>query len=89
MENVRDQGEKINENKNKNKNKQILFLKKRYSYNTGSPPPATSQNDVLKFLSHNNMVIPAVKTGNENNNKKAVMNNRGQRIQKFSEENSS
>lgn len=39
----------------------------------GSPPPATSKNEVLKFLSNNNIVTPADNTGNDNNNKKAVM----------------
>lgn len=43
------------------------------SYKIGSPPPATSKNEVLKFLSNNNIVIPADNTGNDNNNKNAVM----------------
>jgi hypothetical protein len=32
-----------------------------------------SKNDVLKFLSVNNIVIAPANTGNDNNNKKAVM----------------
>jgi hypothetical protein len=43
-------------------------------YKTGSPPPFGSKNDVLKFLSVNNIVIHPPKTGNDNSNKKAVMN---------------
>ena len=38
-------------------------------YNIGSPPPAGSKNEVLKFLSNNNNVTPADNTGNDNNNK--------------------
>ena len=33
-------------------------IEKRCWYNIGSPPPATSKNDVLKFLSVNTIVIP-------------------------------
>ena len=40
----------------------------------GSPPPAGSKNEVLKFLSVNNIVIAPANTGNDNNNKKAVIN---------------
>ena len=40
----------------------------------GSPPPSLSKKLVLKFLSVNNIVIPPAKTGNDNNNKKAVIN---------------
>jgi hypothetical protein len=39
----------------------------------GSPPPAVSKNDVLKFLSVKTIVIPPAKTGNDNNNNTAVM----------------
>jgi len=43
-------------------------------YNIGSPPPAGSKKLVLKFLSVNNIVIPPANTGNDNNNKIAVIN---------------
>lgn len=49
------------------------FYENKCWYKTGSPPPATSKNEVLKFLSINNIVTPADNTGNDNNNKKAVM----------------
>lgn len=39
----------------------------------GSPPPADSKNDVLKFLSVNNIVIPPANTGKDNNNNTAVI----------------
>ncbi|GBV26961.1 hypothetical protein M6K071_2556 [Staphylococcus aureus] len=39
----------------------------------GSPPPATSKNDVLKFLSVKIIVIPPANTGNDNNNNTAVI----------------
>jgi len=39
----------------------------------GSPPPAGSKKEVLKFLSVNNIVIAAASTGKDNSNKKAVM----------------
>jgi len=42
-------------------------------YNTGSPPPFGSKKEVLKFLSVSSMVIAPAKTGNDNNNKKAVI----------------
>nr|GEZ47515.1 hypothetical protein [Tanacetum cinerariifolium] len=38
----------------------------------GSPPPATSKNEVLKFLSVNTIVIPPANTGNDNNSKTDV-----------------
>jgi hypothetical protein len=38
----------------------------------GSPPPATSKNEVLKFLSVNNIVIAPAKTGRDNNSNMAV-----------------
>jgi hypothetical protein len=38
----------------------------------GSPPPAASKNDVLKFLSVNTIVIAPARTGNDNNNNTAV-----------------
>jgi hypothetical protein len=47
---------------------------KRCWYNIGSPPPAASKNDVLKFLSVNSIVIAPAKTGSDNNNKTAVTN---------------
>src|ERR1700761_502460 len=40
--------------------------------NIGSPPPAVSKNDVLKFLSVKTIVIPPAKTGSDNNNNTAV-----------------
>jgi hypothetical protein len=39
----------------------------------GSPPPAISKNEVLKFLSVNNIVIPPARTGKDNNNNTAVI----------------
>jgi hypothetical protein len=45
---------------------------KRCWYNIGSPPPATSKNEVLKFLSVNTIVSPPANTGKDNNNKTAV-----------------
>jgi hypothetical protein len=39
----------------------------------GSPPPAVSKNDVLKFLSVNSIVIAPAKTGKVNNNNTAVI----------------
>jgi hypothetical protein len=41
--------------------------------NIGSPPPATSKNEVLKFLSVKTIVIPPAKTGNEHSNNTAVI----------------
>jgi hypothetical protein len=41
--------------------------------NIGSPPPATSKNEVLKFLSVNIIVIPPANTGKDNNNNMAVI----------------
>jgi len=38
----------------------------------GSPPPAVSKNDVLKFLSVNTIVIAPANTGKDNNNNTAV-----------------
>jgi hypothetical protein len=38
----------------------------------GSPPPAASKNDVLKFLSVKTIVIAPASTGKDNNNKTAV-----------------
>jgi len=46
---------------------------KRCWYNIGSPPPATSKNDVLKFLSVKTIVIAPANTGNDNNNRTAVI----------------
>ena len=42
-------------------------------YSTGSPPPEGSKNKVLKFRSVNNIVIAPASTGNDSNNKKAVI----------------
>jgi len=42
-------------------------------YKMGSPPPAGSKNEVLKFRSVNNIVIAPAKTGKDSNNNKAVM----------------
>lgn len=41
-------------------------------YKIGSPPPATSKKEVLKFLSVNIIVIPPASTGKESNNNTAV-----------------
>jgi len=38
----------------------------------GSPPPATSKNDVLKFLSVRTIVIPPANTGKDRSNNTAV-----------------
>jgi len=46
---------------------------KRCWNNIGSPPPATSKNDVLKFLSVNTIVIPPANTGNDNKSNTAVI----------------
>jgi hypothetical protein len=46
---------------------------KRCWYNIGSPPPAVSKNDVLKFLSVRTIVIPPASTGKDNNNNTAVI----------------
>jgi hypothetical protein len=46
---------------------------KRCWYNIGSPPPATSKNEVLKLRSVNTIVIPPANTGKDNNNKTAVI----------------
>lgn len=42
-------------------------------YRIGSPPPAGSKNDVLKFRSVSNMVIAPARTGRDRSNNKAVM----------------
>ena len=47
--------------------------KKRCWNNIGSPPPATSKNEVLKFLSVKTIVIAPANTGNVNNNNTAVI----------------
>lgn len=52
---------------------QVCFIKKRCWNNIGSPPPAVSKNEVLKFLSVNTIVIPPANTGNDNNNNTAVI----------------
>jgi hypothetical protein len=39
----------------------------------GSPPPAISKKDVLKFLSVKSIVIAPAKTGKDNNNNTAVI----------------
>ena len=41
-------------------------------YKIGSPPPATSKKEVLKFLSVSIIVIPPANTGRDNNSKTAV-----------------
>jgi len=38
----------------------------------GSPPPAGSKKDVLKFRSVNNIVIAPARTGNDNKSRTAV-----------------
>src|ERR1700712_2600065 len=45
---------------------------KRCWYNIGSPPPASSKNDVLKFLSVKTIVIAPAKTGKDKSSKTAV-----------------
>jgi hypothetical protein len=47
---------------------------KRCWYNIGSPPPAVSKKDVLKFLSVNTIVIAPARTGNDNKSNTAVTN---------------
>jgi hypothetical protein len=42
-------------------------------YKIGSPPPATSKKEVLKFLSVKTIVIAPANTGNDNNSKTAVI----------------
>lgn len=42
-------------------------------YKTGSPPPAGSKKAVLKLRSVNSIVIAPANTGNDNNNRKAVI----------------
>jgi hypothetical protein len=42
-------------------------------YNIGSPPPAVSKKDVLKFLSVNTIVIPPAKTGRDSKSNTAVI----------------
>jgi hypothetical protein len=42
-------------------------------YKIGSPPPAGSKNDVLKFRSVSNIVIAPAKTGKERRSKTAVI----------------
>lgn len=42
-------------------------------YKIGSPPPAGSKNLVLKFRSVNNIVMAPARTGNDSNNKIAVI----------------
>jgi hypothetical protein len=39
----------------------------------GSPPPAVSKNEVLKFLSVKSIVIAPANTGKDNNNSTAVI----------------
>lgn len=39
----------------------------------GSPPPAGSKNEVLKFRSVNNIVMAPAKTGKERSNRTAVI----------------
>jgi hypothetical protein len=48
------------------------YFEKRCWYSNGSPPPAASKNDVLKFLSVNSIVIAPANTGNDNNSNTAV-----------------
>ena len=55
-----------------NKTNKDIFNQKRCWYSIGSPPPAVSKNDVLKFLSVKTIVIPPANTGNDNNNNTAV-----------------
>lgn len=46
---------------------------KRCWNSIGSPPPATSKNEVLKLRSVRIIVIPPASTGNDNNNNTAVI----------------
>jgi len=46
---------------------------KRCWYNIGSPPPATSKNEVLKLRSVNTIVIAPARTGKDNNKRTAVI----------------
>lgn len=43
-------------------------------YRIGSPPPEGSKKVVFRFRSVSSMVIPAASTGNESNNRTAVIN---------------
>jgi len=43
-------------------------------YKIGSPPPAGSKKDVLKFRSVNSIVIAPARTGKDNSRSRAVMN---------------
>jgi hypothetical protein len=45
---------------------------KRCWYSIGSPPPAVSKNEVLKFLSVNTIVIAPARTGKDNKSSTAV-----------------
>src|SRR6195952_1616076 len=45
---------------------------KRCWYNIGSPPPAVSKKEVLKFLSVNTIVIAPARTGKDNKSSTAV-----------------
>jgi hypothetical protein len=54
-------------------NRHNVIVKKRCWNNIGSPPPAVSKNDVLKFLSVSIIVIPPANTGSDNNNNTAVI----------------
>ena len=56
-----------------NQTNKTNFNKKRCWNKIGSPPPAISKNDVLKFLSVRTIVIPPAKTGKDNNNNTAVI----------------
>ena len=49
-----------------------MDLEKRCWYSIGSPPPAVSKNEVLKFLSVNTIVIAPARTGNDNKSSTAV-----------------
>ena len=56
-----------------NKNNIKIVPQKRCWYNIGSPPPAASKNDVLKFLSVKIIVIAPARTGKDNNSNTAVI----------------
>jgi hypothetical protein len=49
-----------------------MDFEKRCWYSIGSPPPAVSKNEVLKFLSVNTIVIPPARTGRDNKSSTAV-----------------
>src|ERR1700712_370586 len=51
-----------------------MDFEKRCWYSIGSPPPAVSKKDVLKFLSVKTIVIAPARTGKDNKSNTAVTN---------------